>query len=250
METLRVAWKLVRLVEHLLTGALLVLMLASLQRLLPQGRPLPGLVQWWHGRLCRILRLHLETRGEPNPGATLMVANHTSWLDVPVLGALRPFAFLSKSEVRRWPLIGWMSEIAGTLFIERGNHQTSRISNSIQHQLEAGRSVLFFPEGTTSDGTEVRRFHPRLFAAAQRTGARLQPVAVHYRHEPGRPRVAPFIDNEAFLPHLLRVAREPRIHVTVSFTLPLEPSDTDRKTLAEQTRTAILTALDMEPKIL
>jgi 1-acyl-sn-glycerol-3-phosphate acyltransferase len=233
-------WRLLRLAEHLLSGALI---LATL-RALPRSRQrLAAITQWWERRACQILHLTVSYQGKPASGPVLVVANHVSWLDIPVIGGILPVSFLSKAEVRDWPLIGWMSQVAGTLFIERGNHQSRLITDAIHGHIEQGGNVLFFPEGTTSDGNEVRRFHPRLFAAAQNSGAPIQPVAIRYRPAAGGEPVAAFIGDERFLPHLLRVLAEPEILVEVHFCPPLPGSGSDRKTLAATTREAIRTAL-------
>lgn len=111
MRILTPFWRSLRLLEHLLTGAAIALIVAA-------GRPLglldervPDLVRWWHGRLCRALGLHIEVTGDLAPNA-LLVANHISWLDIPVIGAQGRIGFLAKAEVRRWLLICWMAEIA------------------------------------------------------------------------------------------------------------------------------------------
>jgi len=168
-----------------------------------------------------------------------------SWLDIPVLGALQPMAFLSKAEVRAWPLLGWMAEFAGTLFIERGKHQAAAIRGLIQRRLDEGDKVVFFPEGTTTDGSEVRRFHPRLFAAVQQADAPLQPVSLRYLPAPGRAPVAPFIGDDLLFPHLMRVLREPWIEVEIRFLEALDPGNMDRKSLAESARSSIRQSLGL-----
>jgi 1-acyl-sn-glycerol-3-phosphate acyltransferase len=140
-----------------------------------------------------------------------------------------------------------MSEAAGTLFIERGGNQSAHITEIMRERLGGGCSVLFFPEGTTTDGREVRRFHPRLFAPAQDAGALLQPVALAYRPHPGRDDVAPFIGDDAFMPHLIRVLAEPGLGVQVRFLDPLEAAGRPRRRLAEYTREAIRGALGCGP---
>lgn len=109
----------VRVSEHLLTGGAIALALSTGHRFGWRPVWLPAVVRWWHRRLCRALELKVRVTGELAERA-LLVANHISWLDIPVLGAQGQIGFLSKAEVRDWPLIGWMAETAGTLFIARG----------------------------------------------------------------------------------------------------------------------------------
>jgi lyso-ornithine lipid O-acyltransferase len=245
MRKLRVTWRLLRVGEHLLTGALLASGLSAMLRSGLQVRALPCIVQWWHRRLCRIIRLQVEADGAPAPGPSLLVANHISWLDIPALGALQPMTFLSKSEVRDWPLVGWLSSVAGTLFIERGGGHSSHVAGDIRSQLERGVSVLIFPEGTTTDGSEVRRFHPRLFAAAQDSQAPLQPVSLEYHHLAGRPAIAPFIGDDPFFGHMLRVLGEPGIRLKVSFHPPILVEGRDRRSLADEARERICRSLGL-----
>lgn len=240
IDSLRGTWKFLRVCEHVITGALISLVVAGMRKSGAQVRFHPRVVCWWHDRLCRIMKLNIATRGDPPQRAGLLVSNHVSWLDIPVLGSRQyPLAFLSKAEVRAWPLVGWMSELAGTLFIERGAHQSADIAATIGDRVDQGGSVLLFPEGTTSDGSGLLRFHPRLFAIVQQTGAPLTPVALRYVPTRGRANVAPFIGNDDLLPHLWRVLCEPGLEVEIHYLPTLHWQGEDRKSLAHMTHTAI-----------
>jgi 1-acyl-sn-glycerol-3-phosphate acyltransferase len=187
-------WKGLRIVEHLLTGAILAVAVTAGQGLGYRVGWLDAVVCWWYRRLLRCLGLCVWADGAV-AGATLLVANHVSWLDIPVIGSQGNVRFLSKVEVRTWPLIGWMSELAGTVFITRGAHQVREVVEGIHARIQAGQSVVIFPEGTTTDGREVQRFHPRLFAVCQQAGLAglaVQPVTLHYGSGPEPDPVAPF----------------------------------------------------------
>jgi 1-acyl-sn-glycerol-3-phosphate acyltransferase len=174
------------------------------------------------------------------PGArALLIANHISWLDIPVLGSIGDIGFLSKAEVRRWPLIGWMSAQIGTLFIKRGGHQTTALIEQIRARVSSGRSVVIFPEGTTSDGHRLRRFHPRLMAAAQQPGISVQPLVIRYGSHARPDPVAPFIGDDNLLAHLWRVLCQPEIAVQVQFLEPIETGGLDRRRLATHCEEAI-----------
>ncbi len=245
MQSLLVLWRGSRFLLHILTAMLLVASAVALPRALglrPAWRP--TLTRWWYRRLCRILGLRLAVAGSLAPGI-LLVANHISWLDIPVLGAQGDVAFLSKAEIRAWPLIGWMAEVLGTLFIHRGANQARGIAEQIASRARAGRVVVIFPEATTADGSRLRPFHPRLFAAAQESGAWLQPVALRYGKPDRLDRIAPFIGDDHPLPHLLRVLRNPGIRVQVQFLPPLASAGLDRKGMAEACRRAIGDALGL-----
>jgi 1-acyl-sn-glycerol-3-phosphate acyltransferase len=186
------------------------------------------------------LRIHIGGQREET---ALLVANHLSWIDIPLIGSLSPTVFLSKAEVRNWPLIGWLAAVAGTLFIARGAHQTEKMSQRIASLLEAGQTVLVFPEGTSTDGTRIARFHPRLFAAGQLARTRIQPVAIRYGSGPQPHPIAPFVGEDALLPHLFRVLRSQNIEASVHFLHPLETSTATRRELAETSRRAIAETL-------
>lgn len=243
MASLRFWWRAVRVVEHLGTGATLALYFAGRTALGLRTPWLPAVVRWWHARLCRALDLRIEVEGELAPGA-LLVANHVSWLDIPVLGAQARLAFLAKSEVRAWPLIGWMAGIAGTLFISRGGNQAAELTRQIEERLAAGVPVVIFPEGTTTDGRALARFHPRLFAAGQRPGVCVQPVALCYGDGWQPDPIAPFVGDDDLLRHLARLLAHPGLAVRLCLLPPVDGAGLDRRRLAEHCRAAIAGRLD------
>ncbi len=170
----------------------------------------------------------------------MLVSNHVSWLDIPVLAAVVNPAFLSKAEIRRWPIVGWLAEKAGTLFIERGLHGQAHVAaRAMAARLASGRSVLIFPEGTTTDGTQVRRFHGRLLAAAIRAEVGVYPVTLCYRGDAGIDTRLAFTERQGAFSVLWEVMgrREPVV-VDVRFLESLDPGQT-RSELARQSQRAI-----------
>jgi 1-acyl-sn-glycerol-3-phosphate acyltransferase len=124
-----------------------------------------------------------RVQGVAQPGPVLRVANHLSWLDILVMNAVAPSRFVSKSEVRHWPLIGTLTVGAGTLLIEREKRRDAmRVVHHMAESLQAGDAVAVFPEGTTSDGDPVLPFHANLLQAAVVTDSPVQPWALRYRH--------------------------------------------------------------------
>lgn len=138
----------------------------------------------WHRWLARALGIRISRHGAPDDDEpVLYVANHISWFDISVLGAHVPVRFLSKHEVRHWPLIGWLANKAGTLYIERGTKDASRRAlATMSAALCDDQNVCLFPEGTTTDGN-MKRFHGRLIQSAIDAGVKVQPVAIHYPPE-------------------------------------------------------------------
>lgn len=174
---------------------------------------------------CRCLGLNIHQHGSPSDDTVLFVSNHISWSDIPILGSLAPIRFLSKAEVGQWPVIGWLARQAGTLFIRRGGGQARRVRDQIIQNLQAGENVLVYPEGTTSAGLTVLPFHGLLLKAAPESKTPVQPVTIAYRRE-GRPdHLAPFIGDDEFHSHLLRMLRQPSARVDVVLHAPVYPSD-------------------------
>jgi 1-acyl-sn-glycerol-3-phosphate acyltransferase len=194
---------------------------------------------WWLRRLSRILGLRVRIHGEAPRAPALVVANHVSWMDIVVLGQLLPTAFLSKAEIARWPLVGWLARRAGTLFIQRGQGQAGGIAEQIGQRLRLGGMLTLFPEGTTSDGRAVLPFFPRLFAAAIETGVPVSPVALRYTVDGQYDAIAPFIDEQTLLGNLLGWLGRPASQVEVDFRPPIASAGAERKALAEQARAAI-----------
>jgi 1-acyl-sn-glycerol-3-phosphate acyltransferase len=231
-------WRALRLSEHLCTGTVLGAGAALLGRLAVPQPWLPHLVAWWHRRLCRCLGVAVRCQGTAASGALLAV-NHVSWLDIPVLGSAAPVRFVSKAEVRRWPVVGWLAQLAGTLFLHRGAHQAADLAREIADHLDAGRRVAIFPEGTTGDGRALLRFHARLFAAADGSAVPVQPVAIRYGRGPEPDGVAPFVGDDTLLAHLGRVLRHPALTVTLTFLPPVMVPNGRRRELADAVRAAI-----------
>ncbi|WP_297797139.1 lysophospholipid acyltransferase family protein [uncultured Marinobacter sp.] len=174
----------------------------------------------FHGA-SRCLGLRVRQQGMPVSGPVLLVSNHISWSDIPVLGGTTPLRFLSKAEVGRWPVIGWLARQAGTLFIVRGSGKAREAKQEITSTLSGGQSVLIFPEGTTSAGLSVLPFHSRLLQAAADAGVALQGISIAYTRD-GRPdHLAPFIGDDEFQCHLPRLLRHPAVDVTIVFHPPI-----------------------------
>jgi len=196
----------------------------------------------WHHKLMTIMNVELELEGELPAGPAMLVSNHVSWLDPLVIGSLTPVSVLAKEDIRSWPVLGALTRAGQAVYIRRGRHHTQRATQQLNELLSQGRKVMFYPEATTSDGTELFFFFPRLFAAARQQQVAVQPVAMSYpldREES----VAAYIDQVAFLPHFWRVLRSQRIIVRVQLLEPLDATNIARRELAERSKLAIANAL-------
>ena len=236
MKIIRQIYRLFALVLLVLLGTVLTILISPPGKNGPPGALHIDLRRWWLKQATRVIGLRMKVLGEEHPGAALWVANHISWLDIPVIGAAGKVGFLSKAEIRQWPVIGWLAEKSGTLFIDRGGKNASQdATEKISGQVLGGRNVLVFPEATTTDGSDVKRFHPRLFAAAIDHKLCVQPVSIRYLDKQGQRHTrAPFINNESFMPNLLTILGEPSIVAEVTFLPALVSGDfSARRQLAD-----------------
>ncbi|MDA8361290.1 MAG: lysophospholipid acyltransferase family protein [Gammaproteobacteria bacterium] len=232
--------RLAALVAHTLLGALIALV-APTGGLTdnPSGQ---AVVRWWHATLLKILGLRLQVLGVPAPAPTLIVANHISWIDIAAIGAVTPGRFVAKAEIRDWPLIGWLAARAGTLYIRRGDRRASAaVADEITQAFLRDQSVILFPEGTSTDGRDVRPFHPRLLMPAIEAQCPVQPVALRYpARDGGVHPAAPFINDDSLLEHLWRLMRvRGEVHVELSFFAAEASAHMDARDLAERTRAVI-----------
>ncbi len=195
--------------------------------------------------MCSIFKAHIRTTGTPSNDATLYVMNHISWFDIPALASCMPLHFLSKAEVRSWPVIGWLSHRAGTLFIQRGAAGAAQKSLAeITDCLKNGGSVVLFPEGTTSDGKQLKKFHARLYQAAIDAGVKIQPVALRYPYGDGINPYVPYIDDMTFVDSVIGLTRSHPLKVELHFLEPVDShlnssDEVTRQRLAEKTHQAI-----------
>lgn len=241
MRGLRAWLRITRLLLVLTLGLALACFVSLLERL--PGRdwmPLrQRLTRWFLARLSAALPFEVKVHGELSSQPALWVSNHVSWVDIPLLGALLPLTFLSKAEVRQWPVAGWLAEKAGTLFIRRGSGDARIVNAQLATHLSRGRSLLVFPEGTTTDGRGLRTFHGRLLASAIEAGVPVQPVALRYRRD-GQPcELAPFIGDDDLVSHLRRLFGNDRGVVEIHLLAALSSAQQDRRLLAQQARDAI-----------
>ncbi|MBI1906429.1 MAG: 1-acyl-sn-glycerol-3-phosphate acyltransferase [Rhodocyclales bacterium] len=246
---MRRTWRGLRLTAHVVEGALVTLCVYPFIATATRGK----LRQRWSRRLLRCLGVELQAQGAAVPPGSLIVANHVSWLDVFVINALVPSAFVAKAEVRRWPLIGWLAARNDTVFLQRGNRGHAGVVNrEIGSLLGGERNVTVFPEGTTSDGTQVLHFHAALLQPAITSGRIVQPLALSYRTPAGTRCHAPVYDGEVTLGQsLARILAAPRIIARTDIVTPVpDATGRHRRELAAQLRDAIVARIvpQGEPK--
>ena len=231
-------WRVVRLVIHAVHGLLVVLLrFPSLTPEQQQAR-----IQAWSLQLLACAGVTLEVRGTPVvTGPALMVSNHISWLDIPVLHAARYCRFISKSDVKDWPIVGTLATAAGTLYIERASRRDAlRMVQSMHDSLVQREVLAVFPEGTTGDGRELLPFHANLLQAAISADACVQPVAIQFFDRAGEPSLIPcYVGSDTLIASLWRIVCAQGLVVRVSFGIPQKAGDRTRQEWADAVRAAV-----------
>ena len=231
MQTLCAAWRLLRSVLHVLHGMLVMSRFGRLDAARRHQR-----IQWWAAGLLRAVGAQLQVTGvAPRAGATLLIANHISWLDIAAIHAAAPHArFVSKADVLRWPLLGWLIRNAGTLFIERERKRDAvRVVHAMAQALQDGDAVAVFPEGTTGTGPRLLPFHANLLQAAIATGTPIQPVVLRFSDatQPFSPAVV-YIGDTTLLQSIWRVVSARGLCAHVELLPPVATVHADRRALA------------------
>lgn len=198
MRHARALWRLLRLVGHGVAG------LWTIQRRFPHWTPAEreAAVQQWAARVLTLGGIALQVRGRPpTTGPVLLVANHISWLDIVVMHAAGYCRFVSKADLKHWPLVGPLATGAGTLYIERASRRDAmRVVHQMRERLLAGDVIAVFPEGTTGDGRTLLPFHANLIQAAVSADVPVVPLALRFADGRGATSFAPsFVGDETLV---------------------------------------------------
>jgi 1-acyl-sn-glycerol-3-phosphate acyltransferase len=228
------AWRLARMAAHIVRG------LATLALVFPRAARArrDQLIRAWGRDVLRIFSLRHVVDAppgfDPHAGPRLLVGNHVSWLDVYALQAVTAARFVAKAELASWPVVGRLIRQSGTVFIERGRRSdTRRINHTLRAHLEAGEVIAVFPEGSTSDGRDVLKFHANLLQAALDADAEIVPFCLRYTDTRGHYAAAPaYVGDMSFLRSIGNVLREPRLVCEVTFFPPLDRRGRSRRELA------------------
>jgi 1-acyl-sn-glycerol-3-phosphate acyltransferase len=233
---LRRAVRISLLMLHLAWGVTLAGLAFSFFSPLRRDRIIMG----WSRRLLTVLGVRAHVASAPNlPGGALLVCNHVSWLDIYLIYAAQRVHFVSKSEVRAWPVAGWLAHKTGTLFLERGRRaDTARVNTEMRTLMQSGAWVAVFPEGTTSDGRGLRRFLPSLLQPAVELNCPIVPAALRYRTLDNDYSAAPaYVDQMSLWQSLMQVISEPGLIAELRFGEPILPTS-HRRELAAQAEAA------------
>lgn len=235
-----------RLALHLLLGfcvALTILPIAG-------AKQRDFIISAWSRGLLATLNIRLVTRGtlpDDDSSGAMFVANHVSWIDIFALNGIRALRFIAKSEIRGWAMLGWLCEKGNTLFIERTKRQDAgRMVELTADCLRAGDRLCFFPEGVTSDGTQLRAFKGSLMQAAIDTESPIWPVAIRYPKADGSTNTEmAYFDDMSLLQSLKQVLAQRSPVVELHFLAVIAMHGHDRRSLSLLTRQAIAASLNL-----
>jgi 1-acyl-sn-glycerol-3-phosphate acyltransferase len=227
------SWRAVRAVGHVLRG--LWIIRSEFGRLTPDECAL--LVREWSRQMLRIMGVQLVVRGTPpERGPVLLVANHISWLDIVVMNAAQPARFVSKSDVRHWPVLGALITGAGTLYIERESRRDAmRVVHQMAERLRVHDTIAVFPEGTTGDGRQLLPFHANLVQAAISAHAPVMPVALAFVDgvTGGRSDAPLFIGETTLMESIWTTLRASRLQAVVTYGQAQHAEGRDRRAWAQ-----------------
>ncbi|HUR88142.1 MAG TPA: lysophospholipid acyltransferase family protein [Ramlibacter sp.] len=247
MRVLRAAWRLLQAIAHALAGWRTIVF--AFPKLTQRERD--ECVTVWSRGMLQVLGIGLQLRGTPpERGPMLLVANHISWLDILVMHAARHCRFVSKAQVRHWPLIGTLATGGGTLYIERESRRDAmRVVHRMADALRDGDILAVFPEGTTTDGLTLLPFHANLVQAAISAGAPVQPVALSFLDQASRRTsfAASYVGDETLVGSLWRTLSAPPVTAVVVFGEPQAAQGRDRRAWAADLREAVASLREMPP---
>ena len=191
-------------------------------------------LQWCARRTLRVFGVRYEASGTPQQ-AGLLVSNHLSYLDILVLVSLTPAVFVSKSEVKHWPVFGWFARLAGTLFVDRSKRSdVTRMNALIENSLAAGNVLVLFPEGTSWNGSEILPFKSSLLEPIADAKYPLTVGHLSYALDDGdAANDVCYWGDATFFPHLVRLMTKNHVRARVRFATVPQPAS-DRKELAQQ----------------
>ena len=226
----------------------------TLRFLYPRASPerRRALMQRWCAKLLAILNIEVRVEGEPpsrGENAAMIAANHVSFVDIMLISSVRPTRFVAKSEIRAWPLAGWIADRAGTLFIRRDQmRDMARIDARVREVMGEGDCVGLFPEGITTEGDELRKFHSSLFEPAVANSAHVHPVAIRYEHPDGTLcREMSFIGDRTFGESIGLILHQRRVRARLMFAPTVETAGASRRDVAKAVETRVASLLGVDP---
>jgi 1-acyl-sn-glycerol-3-phosphate acyltransferase len=253
LRYLRLLYRLPWLLLHTLLGTPVTVLSQSApgQAIRIGGQSLSEVtLTWWGSTSCRIFGLRRRVYGRLPEGPQLVAANHISWIDIPLLHSLAAMGFVAKAEISQWPLIGSMARVGGTVFHQRGNHDSaSGVASAMAKRLDEGGRVAIFPEGGILPGEGVKRFHARMFGPAIETATPVQPVMLRYTRGGHPYHDITFRPGEHFLGNFFRLLTQAPCLAEIHVLPPVSTSGRQRREVAAEAELAVRSAYAGEQAI-
>lgn len=249
MTAFRLLYRIPWLILHIVLGLppTLVTQTTPFRSMYIGGKPISEIfLNWWSGSVCAIFGLRRRIRGAFKAGPQLVVANHISWLDIQLLHSVSPMGFVAKAEIKTWPLAGWIAGFGDTVFHHRGSHDSaSGVASVMAQRLRDGSKIAVFPEGGILPGEGIKRFHARLFAAAQDTGTPVQPVMIRYRRGGQHELSMTFLPGENFIANFFRLLGQAPCLAELEILPVIDPAGMQRRELASVSESLIRKAYEL-----
>ncbi|WP_395054935.1 lysophospholipid acyltransferase family protein [Polaromonas sp.] len=247
MRQVRAVWRLLWALSHIAGGMwTIVFRFPKLTQHAKEAR-----VQAWAQAMLRGVGITLVLQGRPvAAGPALLVANHLSWLDIVVMHASRYCRFVSKADIRHWPLVGTLAGGAGTLYIERESRRDAhRVVHHMVERLQLGEVLAVFPEGTTGDGIAMKPFHANLLQAAISADAPVQPLALRFVDaDTGQTSFAPrYIDDDSIFVSIWETLCVTHLRAEVAVGEPQRADGRDRRAWATDLQAEVARLLRDRP---
>lgn len=239
-----VAWGLFRVVIHIGIGLFVCGVYFPFASQARQGQ----FIRWWSDAIMKLFDIEVRAEGfvkSAQQGQALLVSNHVSWVDIFVINSLEACHFVAKSDIRSWPLIGWLCEQGWTIFLARGKRtDVRRIYTGLVDRINKGERVAFFPEGTTAEQGTVLAFHSNLFEAAIEAEVPILPFSVRYINEHGElQHSVDYIGDTSFIESILMMLKGGKIIAEVRQMPMIASKDMHRRHLANAARDAVVHSL-------
>jgi len=195
-------------------------------------------INTWSIIICRVCGIKIQVKGKKHGNPVLIVANHISWLDIPIIHSQKLLGFIAKSEIGSWPLFGLLIKSGEVVLIKRGKHESrKKVLELMQQRLLQKRSIGVFPEGRASNGEQLGRFHRQLMQAAIETQTPIQAIAIKFINKDGtRNKEIGFKSGEKFITNILRILTLPSSTAELNFCEPLETKNTTARQAAIKTQ--------------
>jgi len=245
IKRMRFIMRFISLILIVLLALPLVVLFITISQLINNRKMNKKVVNYWSRLLCFVCGVKLIVKGKIKQNPVLIVANHVTWLDIPVIHSFKLAGFVAKAEISKWPILGWAVKSGETLFIARGKHESrKKVLQAINKRLRQGRSIAVFPEGKATDGNQMAKFHRQLMHPAVENNIPIQAITIKYHKKDGsRNKSICFVNNEHFLKNVLRILSIPPCTAELVFCDVIDTTNRNAREVAQLAQKQVETEL-------